>query len=94
MGKCANHPERETSFHCMKHGIYLCDACLACRDPEIHCKFRSSCPIWFMDKRGGKTIDEPRPEEGQPQYKVLFEPNGREAQVTEGSCSNKRRNPG
>ena len=35
---------------CSKHGIYLCGECLACRDPEIYCKFRTACPIWFEHK--------------------------------------------
>jgi hypothetical protein len=51
MGACACHPEKESSFMCMKHGVYLCDECLQCRDPEIYCKYRPSCPIWFMQKR-------------------------------------------
>jgi len=58
MGKCVNHPDRDTNLVCMKHGVYMCEDCIACRDPKIHCKFRPSCPIWFMEKRGGKTIDE------------------------------------
>jgi hypothetical protein len=57
MGKCVNHPHIETSFVCLKHNVYMCEKCTHCRDPEIHCKFRSSCPIWFMEKRGGKDID-------------------------------------
>ncbi len=57
MGQCAKHPDRETNFLCMKHNVYMCEECLNCRDPEIHCKHRSSCPIWFMEKRGGKGID-------------------------------------
>jgi len=51
MGKCINHPDRETSFLCSKHGIYMCEECLACRDPDLYCKFRSSCPVWFMTKK-------------------------------------------
>ncbi|MEA3280591.1 MAG: hypothetical protein U9Q38_08345 [Thermodesulfobacteriota bacterium] len=50
MGKCINHPDRETDFICMKHNIYLCEKCLTCRDPEIYCKFRESCQIWFVGK--------------------------------------------
>ena len=50
MGTCANHPDRETSFMCSKHGIYLCAECLECRDPDIYCKFRTACPIWFEHK--------------------------------------------
>ncbi len=51
MGTCINHPDRETSYLCMKHNVYLCEECLKCKDPEIYCKFRSSCPIWFLTKR-------------------------------------------
>ena len=58
MGKCINHPDRETSSMCMKHQIFMCEECLSCRDPDIYCKYRSSCPIWFMEKRGGSAIDE------------------------------------
>jgi hypothetical protein len=39
----------------MKHAVYLCEDCLQCRDPELYCKFRSACPIHFMDKKGGKS---------------------------------------
>ncbi|MFO7557265.1 MAG: ASKHA domain-containing protein [Desulfobacterales bacterium] len=85
MGKCANHPERETNLMCMKHGIYLCEDCIACRDPEIHCKFRSSCPIWFMDKRGGKGIDVIPAKEKAIEYSVLFQPDNRAVKVLEGS---------
>jgi len=84
MGKCTNHPDRETSFLCMKHNIYLCEECLECRDPDIHCKFRSSCPIWFMDKRGGKTIDDIGDEEKGKGHRVIFEPGKKEAFVPDG----------
>ena len=52
MGKCTNHPDRETSYMCMKHGVFMCEECLRCRDPEIYCKHRSACPIWFLQKKG------------------------------------------
>lgn len=51
MGKCTAHPDRETSYQCLKHKIYLCNECLACKDPELYCKFRPSCIIWFMTKK-------------------------------------------
>lgn len=51
MGKCSCRPEIETSYLCMKHHVYLCEECLECQDPNIYCKFRSSCPIWFMQKK-------------------------------------------
>lgn len=52
MGNCINHPERETNYICMKHNIFLCEECLECRDPYIYCKFRPSCPIYFITKKG------------------------------------------
>jgi dTDP-4-dehydrorhamnose 3,5-epimerase-like enzyme len=51
MGKCVNHPDTETSYMCSKHGTYQCEECLECRDPDIYCKFRSACPIWYEHKR-------------------------------------------
>ena len=51
MGRCINHPDRETRYHCMKHDIFLCEECLECRDPHIYCKFRASCPIHFMSNK-------------------------------------------
>jgi hypothetical protein len=44
MGKCINHPDRETRFFYMKHQLYLCEAC---KDPHLYCKHRPSCPIWM-----------------------------------------------
>lgn len=60
MGTCVNHPERETRFICMKHNRYLCEECLKCQDPEIYCKFRPQCAIWFMEKRGKAWAEEDR----------------------------------
>lgn len=57
MGACKNHPDRETSYYCQKHQYYLCNDCLQCKDPEIYCKFRTSCVIYFMTKKGGDAID-------------------------------------
>lgn len=51
MGKCVNHPDRETNYLCQKQNIYFCEECMHCRDPKIYCKFRSSCMIWFMTKK-------------------------------------------
>jgi hypothetical protein len=48
---CVNHPDRETGYECLKHQIYMCQDCLDCRDPEIYCKFRESCTIWFLTKK-------------------------------------------
>ncbi|MBU8849283.1 MAG: DUF4445 domain-containing protein, partial [Desulfobacterales bacterium] len=83
MGKCINHPDRETSYICMKHNIYLCEECLECRDPDIYCKFRPSCPIHFITKKGFE------PAEKEPAKKeciVTFEPG--EKKVVVGSGTN------
>ena len=50
MGRCVEHPDRETAYMCMKHQIYLCDECLACRDPKIYCKHRTGCVIWYLSR--------------------------------------------
>ncbi|MFZ5569681.1 MAG: ASKHA domain-containing protein [Thermodesulfobacteriota bacterium] len=85
MGRCVNHPDRETGYVCMKHDIYLCEECLKCRDPNIHCKFRSACPIWFMDKRGGKDIDAMPERKEMHEVSVSFEPAAKTVRVPEGA---------
>jgi len=60
MEKCHNHPDRQTSYACSKYSTYMCEECFKCSDPEIYCKFRTACSIWFVDKRkGGLDKDEP-----------------------------------
>ena len=65
MPTCIHHPERETRFHCGKHNLYLCEGCLQCRDPELFCKFRSACPIWFMSRKLKQLADPPPPSKVQ-----------------------------
>jgi len=60
LGKCVNHPESETGYACMKHNLYMCEDCLECRDPEIYCKYRSSCAIHFLTKRKGRLDEDER----------------------------------
>jgi len=94
MGKCINHPEHETNYICMKHNIYLCEECLECRDPEIYCKFRSSCPIYFISKKGfnepetGHTTESathPAIESTHKEFNVVFQPEGKTVKVLEGT---------
>ena len=61
MPRCVNHHDRETSFVCTKHNVYMCESCMYCRDPEIYCKFRSSCPIHFLTKRKKNLDNDPAP---------------------------------
>lgn len=58
MGRCAGHPDRDTNFHCEKYDVYQCEECLTCADPEIYCKFRPSCTIWFVVKEGNDESNE------------------------------------
>jgi len=87
LGKCINHPDRETSYLCMKHDKYLCEECLKCGDPNIYCKFRPSCSIWFLSKRKeGLDADEKiEKTDTSNQYSVVFLPDGKIVQVLEGT---------
>ncbi len=59
----------------MKHNVYMCEECLKCRDPNLYCKFRSSCPIWFLTKSREKEAAAEKP--GVPSScKVTFMPDG------------------
>lgn len=82
MGKCINHPERATNYICMKHNYYLCEECLECRDPEIYCKFRSSCPIYFISKKG---FENSETESVHREHIVTFEPDHKTIKVVEGT---------
>ncbi len=87
MGKCVNHPERETRFVCMKHNVHMCEECVMCRDPEIYCKFRSSCPIWFMHKeeKRKKRQDQEEKVAAAKTFKVSFRPDNKEAEIPDGA---------
>jgi len=69
----------------MKHEIYLCEECLKCLDPEIYCKFRTSCPIWFTDNRGRSKIDDKKAPAETGSYQVLFQPENRSVTVPAGT---------
>lgn len=71
MGKCVNHTETETAYKCMKHNIYQCDLCLTCRDPDLYCKYRTSCPIHFLSKKG---FDSEKEEKKVEECIVIFTP--------------------
>jgi hypothetical protein len=51
MNNCETHPDRQTSYLCMKHQISMCEECLKCKDPELYCKYRSSCAIYFLTQK-------------------------------------------
>ena len=85
MGKCTCHPEKETRFQCLKHGTWLCDECLSCRDPELYCKHRSACPIWFIEKRQRRLQKEQAATAAQERFKVTFQPGGQVLDMPAGS---------
>ena len=85
MGKCTCHPEKDTRFQCLKHGVWLCDECLSCRDPELYCKHRSACPIWFIEKRRRRQEKEEQAAAAVQRAHVRFEPEGKTADVPAGT---------
>ncbi|MFH0727878.1 MAG: ASKHA domain-containing protein [Pseudomonadota bacterium] len=87
MGKCIHHPDRDTRYLCMKHDIYLCEECLQCKDPKIYCKFRPSCPIWFMSKRkeGLETDEKMKKADTENEHTVNFMPEGKSVRVSDGT---------
>ncbi|MCF8024973.1 MAG: ASKHA domain-containing protein [Desulfobacteraceae bacterium] len=85
MGKCVNHPDRETSYKCMKHNIYLCEECIECRDPELYCTHRSACPIWFANKGTTKLDAGEKAPDRKTFCTVRFSPGGQVVDVPEGA---------
>lgn len=85
MGRCVCHPEVESRFLCMKHNLYLCEECLTCRDPEIYCKYRSSCPIWFMTKRKLDWEADETKDRKAAAGRIVFKPEDKSVIVPAGS---------
>ncbi len=91
MGRCKNHPDVETSYQCMKHQYFLCEECLECPDPDIYCKFRSSCPIDFLTRKGFDAGEVPKNKSRvEPVSKgetcmVHFQPQGKSVRIPRNS---------
>jgi hypothetical protein len=50
--KDGNDPQTKgTEYVCQKHEIAMPAEHLACRDPRVYCKFRTSCAIHFLTRR-------------------------------------------
>jgi uncharacterized 2Fe-2S/4Fe-4S cluster protein (DUF4445 family) len=60
----------------LKHNVWLCEECLSCRDPELYCKHRSACPIWFIEKRRKRIQREEQAAAAQTRFQVAFGPDG------------------
>ena len=60
MTMCINHPDKEAMVGCQKRNNIngYCQQCLedsaTSFDPEIYCKFRTSCIIWEFAKTNGR----------------------------------------
>jgi hypothetical protein len=52
--RCIRHPDRTGRYLCSKYAEYLCDECMACRDPKAYCKFRGSCLINALEKQAAR----------------------------------------
>jgi len=64
----------------------MCEECARCRDPELYCKFRSACPIWFMDKHASGLDDDPgTPAEEVSECRIDFRPIGKNVTVSSGA---------
>ncbi|MFW6179295.1 MAG: 2Fe-2S iron-sulfur cluster-binding protein, partial [Desulfohalobiaceae bacterium] len=85
MGKCVNHPQVETPYKCHKHEVFLCQDCLRCMDPNIYCKFRSSCPIWFIHQERQNEERRSRQQTEAVQHQVSFYPDNIQIEVPTGS---------
>jgi hypothetical protein len=54
ISKCGTHQDAESVIQCQKHQVGYCQECfdngLSCRDPQLYCKFRQQCVIWFQSR--------------------------------------------
>ena len=51
MAECSCDSRIDSRYLCMKYNEYVCSDGPACRDPQLYCKHRPACTIWFMTKR-------------------------------------------
>jgi len=63
----------------------MCEECLGCRDPELYCKNRSACPIWFIEKRRKRLQKEEQAAAVLSRCRVTFEPSGKVVETVAGS---------
>lgn len=51
---CEHYNGDDIQYECMKYQTKMCPDCAACKDPELYCKFRPSCMIYFMEKESAR----------------------------------------
>lgn len=52
---CRFHPERDALLWCEKYEYGYCGPCLEqsiCTDPDLYCKSRDRCRIWYAFREG------------------------------------------
>jgi hypothetical protein len=52
---CRFHPERDALLWCEKYEYGYCGPCLEqsiCTDPDLYCKSRDRCRIWYASREG------------------------------------------
>lgn len=81
MGTCTHHPERETSMMCSKYGVYMCAECMECRDPDIYCKFREACPIWYEHKNKAREARRRTEMAAEDSGESNMQPEGKVSQI-------------
>jgi hypothetical protein len=54
---CEKHPDKEGVYFCAKYNRYLCAACMACADPNLFCKHRTSCIIHELEKYPDQVVE-------------------------------------
>jgi len=48
--QCPNHPDLPARYRCEKYDVSMCERCIKCRSPKVHCKHRQQCIIWELLK--------------------------------------------
>jgi hypothetical protein len=48
--ECPRHPGCEARYRCEKYEVMMCERCMTCRSPKVHCKYRQQCLIWELLK--------------------------------------------
>ena len=56
--QCPNHPDLPARYKCEKYDVSMCEKCIKCRTPKIHCKHRQGCIIWELVKYDEDYSDE------------------------------------
>ena len=48
MQQCPTHGGHPAKYRCEKFEVEMCELCMKCRSPKLHCKHREHCVIWRL----------------------------------------------